>query len=177
MTRMFCTKCEADLTADMYCHTCKEMLPCDQFYTRHDEVDNECFRSHCLVCERTRKNHRDKYNNSHVFKFFSSAIKTDLKESMGTEPMTEDEWLKNCKHFKGCAMCGKNDIQVRQYFIPRKQGGRYTRKNMLPMCPECCRHFRLKSMIDPMHLKKIRVFKLDLERLGKIYTFIKEGPQ
>jgi len=90
--------------------------------------------------------------------------------------MTEQEWLKNCSYFKGCAMCGEHDIQVRQYFIPRKDGGRYTKKNMIPMCPTCCRAFRLKSAIDPLHLKKIQTYKLDLDRLEKIYLFIKEGP-
>lgn len=176
MPSRFCGKCGNVQTGDMYCHTCEQILPWTEFYFRHDDKPGEeqRYRSHCLVCERDRKAQRDKFNNKELFVIFSNAIKKSLLPFMNTTPMTEQEWLNTCRYFKGCAMCGKHDIQIRQFFIPRKEGGRYVAGNMIPMDPECANMFRLKGAIDPLHLKRIRTHELDLERLDTIYEFIRE---
>ena len=48
--------------------------------------------------------------------------------------LTEDEWLKACNHFDGCAMCSSDSIDARGYFIAFKEGGKYNRCNILPLC-------------------------------------------
>lgn len=176
LTAKHCVECGALQKGDMWCCTCENWLPYDQFYSRHDKdrTPPDRYRSHCKVCERNRKKSRDKFNDNGTFKAFSKALKNDLLESLPTEPLTEAQWLKACDYFKGCSICGAHDIQVRQYFITRKDGGKYVAGNMLPMCPKCCDLFRLKSAIDPLHLHAIRDNALDMDRLEKIYIFIKE---
>lgn len=51
--------------------------------------------------------------------------------------LTEDQWLEACKYFKGCAYCGKPDIDARSMFIPFKHGGRYCNWNIIPSCESC----------------------------------------
>lgn len=51
--------------------------------------------------------------------------------------LTEEQWLKTVKHFNGCAMCGSEEVDTRQYFIPFKNGGRYCDWNVIPVCTNC----------------------------------------
>lgn len=51
--------------------------------------------------------------------------------------LTEAEWLNACKHFGGCAYCGKPDIDARSMFIQFKDGGRYCAWNIVPACEKC----------------------------------------
>lgn len=53
--------------------------------------------------------------------------------------LTNDEWLEACKHFGGCAYCGKESIDARAMFIPFKRGGRYCAWNVVPMCERCAK--------------------------------------
>lgn len=176
ITNKHCVECGTLQVEPMWCCTCQSMLPADQFYSRHDKdrTPPDRYRSHCKVCERNRHTTRNKFNDKGTFQAFANGLKADIVESLPTEPLTEAQWLKSCDYFKGCSICGKHDIQVRQYLIPRKDGGRYVGGNMLPMCPTCCDLFRLKSAIDPLHLHAIRENKLDMDMLEKVYIFIKE---
>lgn len=51
--------------------------------------------------------------------------------------LTEEQWLQACKHFGGCAYCGKDSIDARSMFIQFKQGGRYCAWNIIPACEKC----------------------------------------
>jgi hypothetical protein len=171
----FCEHCEAELTAHMTCVTCKELLPTSAFYRRHDHDRKikDRYRAQCRVCERNRKNSRDKFNNKELHAMFANALIKDILEGLPTEPLTETQWLKTCQYFKGCSICGKNDIQLRNYLIPRSKGGRYVVGNMLPLCGVCANSFRLQSPINAFYLMQIRENKLSMDRLDKIYDFIK----
>ena len=50
--------------------------------------------------------------------------------------MTEEEWLNACRYFDGCAICGEI-IDAKMYFVPLKDGGKYTSYNMIPVCEAC----------------------------------------
>jgi RNA polymerase subunit RPABC4/transcription elongation factor Spt4 len=168
-----CEVCGADQTADMWCATCKTLLPHTSFYKRHDNDRpvKDRFRPWCKVCERDRKKNRDKFNKSSVHNLFAQAIMSDLLESMSDVPLSEDLWLKTCRYFEGCAICGANDIQLRHSFIPRKLGGKYVVGNIIPLCSKCANKFRLSSPINPVYLSQIKGFNID--KIGKIYEFMK----
>ena len=51
--------------------------------------------------------------------------------------LTEEQWLEAVKYFNGCAMCGDESIDARQYFIPFEYGGKYCDWNVLPVCSKC----------------------------------------
>jgi hypothetical protein len=63
------------------------------------------------------------------------------------KPISEQEWLAACSHFGGCAICGDDHIETRQYFIPFKDGGKYTAYNVFPMCGKCSTH--AKRLLNP----------------------------
>lgn len=52
-------------------------------------------------------------------------------------PLTNEEWLITCAHFKKCAVCGKEEIAARAFFVAFKLGGRYTFWNVIPVCEKC----------------------------------------
>lgn len=62
------------------------------------------------------------------------------KSSLPFRPMTEHEWLKTCSYFNGCAICGNEHIETRQFFIQFTEGGKYTVWNIIPMCSICAKH-------------------------------------
>lgn len=51
--------------------------------------------------------------------------------------LTEDEWLKVCKYFNGCAFCDSESVDARSFFVPFKKGGRYCNWNIIPKCDKC----------------------------------------
>ena len=59
--------------------------------------------------------------------------------------LTEDEWLKSCKHFKLCAICAADDIEARFMVIMPEEGGKYNRGNVLPTCTRCANRMRRKQ--------------------------------
>ena len=62
-------------------------------------------------------------------------------------PLTEEQWLKACRYFGGCALCDTPEIEARGYFIQFEQGGRYTAWNILPLCELCATE--LKKQLNP----------------------------
>jgi hypothetical protein len=54
--------------------------------------------------------------------------------------MSEQQWLEACNYFNGCAICGSEDIETREFFVPFSKGGRYTAWNMFPLCGKCAIH-------------------------------------
>lgn len=53
------------------------------------------------------------------------------------QTLNEEQWMEACKHFGGCAYCGKDSIDVRSMFIKFKNGGRYCNWNIIPACEQC----------------------------------------
>lgn len=91
------------------------------------------------------------------------------------KPMTEDEWHAICNHFGGCALCGEEHIESRQFFINYKHGGKYSKWNMFPLCSKCTRY--TKKVDNPfywlddttsMNLTRKGITK---ERREKLYNY------
>lgn len=57
--------------------------------------------------------------------------------------LTQEQWLRACAHFNGCAFCGAASIDARVYFIPFKAGGRYCDWNIVPACEKCAVRIKL----------------------------------
>ena len=142
------TKCKfcGTFFNEQYCIVCKRVFPKDVFYTR----SNGYLTRRCPECN--RKNARD-WDNAHpekrlerVYRFMNKrAKKADLSYNQWIEAtsnlqspiMSEDEWLETCRYFGGCAICGNEHIESRQFFIPFNDGGKYTSWNMFPLCGKC----------------------------------------
>lgn len=95
--------------------------------------------------------------------------------------LTEDEWLEACKHFGGCAYCGRPEIEARSMFIPFKLGGRYCAWNIIPACERCETSIKLtenpfKRMDDVYNRDKnihTRRLGLSLDNLNRIVDYLK----
>lgn len=55
----------------------------------------------------------------------------------GLPALTEAEWQNAVRHFKGCAICGSEEIEGRLMFVRPKAGGKYNRGNVVPGCKDC----------------------------------------
>lgn len=108
----------------------------------------------------------------------------DLIESIPTpyETLTEEQWLEACKHFGGCAYCGKPEIEARSMFIPFKIGGRYCAWNVIPACEQCETALRVQEnpflrMDDTYNRDKenssARKLGFNLDRLEAIVNYLK----
>lgn len=120
---------------DGYCRDCKEYTPklirgrCTKCYQAYD--------LNCTPIEIQRQNATDSQRRR---KAFSAALYDEWKErlvGMPTRLLTPDDWLRACKHFNGCAWCGSDSIDAKTYFVPFREGGKYTATNILPACDVC----------------------------------------
>ena len=74
----------------------------------------------------------------HKFRNEMTAEINELNEMQKNLPLlTEEEWNKAVRHFKSCAMCPSESIDARLMLIPAKDGGKYNRGNVLPVCNKC----------------------------------------
>ncbi len=94
-------------------------------------------------------------------------------------PLTEEDWLRACRYFEGCALCDIPEIEARGYFIQFSDGGRYTAWNILPMCEKCATV--LKMQINPFKRLNSQVnSNLPIHRgatykkLDKAYEYLQE---
>lgn len=67
----------------------------------------------------------------------------DIIQSIPTTypTLTEEQWMQACRYFKGCAVCGSEDIDARGFLISFDLGGRYCNWNVIPLCERCSHHF------------------------------------
>ena len=63
-------------------------------------------------------------------------------------PMSEEDWLRTCRFFDGCAICSSKHIDARYLFVPTKDGGRYCAWNTIPVCNVCLKLLR-NTTLDP----------------------------
>jgi hypothetical protein len=113
-------------------HLASECNPC--FARRRKEfLENNKY-------ERYIKDKRfiDKRKDEAASKFKDWKVKTDLP----FKPLSEQQWLEACSYFDGCAVCGNEHIEIRQFFVNFKHGGRYTAWNVYPMCGKCATYTR-----------------------------------
>lgn len=128
-----------------YCLTCKE-------YT--EEITS---RFNCRSCEnaysRARNDIRVAEANTRrafyrdLFKQWCATIRL-----IPYKALTEDQWLKACSHFNGCAWCGSDSIDARTMFVSPDDGGMYTAWNIIPTCTMCAMSIKAKK--DPISTAK-----------------------
>lgn len=66
------------------------------------------------------------------------------KANVPLKPLSEAEWLEACRYFGGCAVCGSEHIEVRQFFVTPGQTDQisYSAINVFPTCGTCATHTR-----------------------------------
>lgn len=101
-------------------------------------------------------------------------------KDMPIEPLTESQWLEACNHFKGCAYCGADSIDARSMFIPYKDGGRYTRWNIVPSCERCETarkvttnpFLRMDDSLNRSQAHQARKYGFSMKRLQSIVDYL-----
>lgn len=145
-------RCSCGGTFDKYlCAKCDTWLPTKSFSKRYDGKGSEHMpRSACRKCEKKREKevrarNVDTARAADKRRKQNKDARLDKKFELWKEnvartpspPLTETEWLKACKHFGGCAICGNERIEARMFFIHFKDGGRYVAHNIIPACAQC----------------------------------------
>lgn len=128
-----------------WCYMCKEFVPVDQFNKYKTGKPN----SYCKPCMREYNKAQDK---KHPEKLKARVVRHYENRKQESEelyarwqeltkspfkPMKEAEWLKICAFFDGCAICGHEHIDSREFFLSPKFGGKYAAWNMFPLCGKC----------------------------------------
>ena len=116
------------------CTKCKQPVE----YYRDRLVCRKCYDT---VVRRPDEQQRVKQRRAQIYKEWLARI---AKVPKTYPTLTEDQWLKACKYFGGCAFCGAESIDSRGYFVPFSEGGRYCDWNMLPLCERCATATRLQ---------------------------------
>ena len=145
------TKCKFCHTvfSTQVCLRCKELVPTEHFYVYKSGRNAGYLGRLCKPCSAETKKEWDalypEQNLERVKKFIAQKQKVagqryqdwlDLTD-LEFKPMNEKDWLTTCMYFDGCAICGDEHIEAREFFVPFKEGGRYTSWNMFPMCNKC----------------------------------------
>lgn len=138
-----CEKCGwvvDDRTLNNYCPVCKTKFKigicttCGRlvtFYRPRQNVCKECYDKYTRKPDATSK-----YRKKRAARYTTWVEKiSHIPKDYPT--LTEAQWLAAVKHFNGCAICGAETIDTRQYFIPFKDGGRYCDWNIIPVCTNC----------------------------------------
>lgn len=106
-------------------------------------------RDRCKACEKKRKKEHDIKNRHQAPARYKKFIakrrlaaetyyaKWQASTSIEFKPITEEAWLKACEYFGGCAICGDERIETRQFFIGFQHGGKYAPWNVFPACAKC----------------------------------------
>lgn len=145
-----CTFCGT--TFDLqWCNKCQEFKPNDAFY----HYKNGTKHSRCRACERIRQRQYDIDNperrKARSTRWYDKVL-TETEQryenwkkvtaALPFKILSEDQWLAACEYFRGCAICGEDHIETRQYFIQFQEGGKYVVWNIFPMCGKCSTYMR-----------------------------------
>lgn len=71
--------------------------------------------------------------------------------------MTEDEWLRRCRFFNGCAMCG-GPIEVRAKYFPTYLNGEHSPWNVIPLCSSCMSAHYAGRVTKGKEIRRYKVF-------------------
>lgn len=61
--------------------------------------------------------------------------------------LTEAEWGHTCSYFGGCAICDESHVESRFPWLTPDEGGKYTKRNTIPLCGECVK--KIPGKRDP----------------------------
>lgn len=177
--RLNCRFCNTILPIQV-CKACKVPKQLSNFDTIFDKRNGVHYPRHqCKACEGRRVCANSKAKRL----VYKQQIKELFNEwrTMITDltfvPMTEEEWIKTCRYFGGCAICGESHIEVREFFVAFKDGGRYTVWNMFPMCSTCARPLRAaRNPFRWMHKALSGAFRKNLApgAFDKLYKYLRE---
>src|SRR5699024_1927307 len=80
-----------------------------------------------------------KNNKERMLLFYRIYLqKRRAKKKKLEHSLTEEEWELILKNFDSeCAYCGSKEMIEQDHFIPVKQGGGYTKENIIPACRSC----------------------------------------
>ena len=118
-----------------FCHKPMESGICPRCGKYSDKLNRA--NNYCKDCSTAAYNAWRKKivsNNIDAFEQWKEVIK---KIPTPYKPLTEEQWLEACRHFGGCAYCGKPTIEARSMFIHFRDGGRYCNWNIIPACEKC----------------------------------------
>lgn len=174
-----CKFCKA-LFKEQYCNTCKGFKPTEEF-----GVHNGRRKSICKSCSFKPLHALDtkEWNLERNRKFMSIRLKEaeaklDALHKAAKQPfkiLSEQQWLEACSYFNGCAICGHEHIETRQFILNPKHGGKYSVWNVVPMCGKCATYtVRVKNPFVWLdhHLGYAKTLGLNDERRQKLYDFI-----
>lgn len=145
-----CRWCSTLLTTQL-CTYCKKWLPTDMYKFTKTNV----LISGCRTC---KTNNSNQYDKDHPEKTLARKRAWALQRRQAAEakyeewllktdkvfkPLKEADWIETCSYFGGCAVCGKEHIESRQFFVQFEEGGKYTTWNMFPMCAGCAHRPRM----------------------------------
>lgn len=148
-----CRFCNTQLLTQI-CWQCKQERPTGAFWVRKTGSNAGYLERVCKICTGETKREWDKRFPEQMIARNKRFIKNHLAiadnkysdwvdlTKIDFKVLSEDEWLQACMYFGGCAICGDEYIEVRQFFVPFQSGGRYTAWNMFPMCGKCAKQVR-----------------------------------
>ena len=96
---------------------------------------NKLHNGYCTACNREASRRSVARRKERINKQYEDWVASIKGKEY--HPLTEDEWLDACRHFKKCAYCNTREINTRSMFIDFKDGGRYAAWNIVPSCEEC----------------------------------------
>lgn len=143
----------------------------DDIYHFAGRLCSKCYSKKNYAQKKTMSNFREtanRYSREHYHRTSDKAAQSykdwlEQLNSISTHVLTEDEWLAACEHFGGCAFCGSDSIDARQYFIPFKEGGKYNACNVVPACDQCATS--LKETPNPfIYMNKVLSRNKAMER-------------
>lgn len=146
-----CKFCKT-LFDEQICYICKQLTP-----TAHCTKSNDTLHCRCRPCSSKERMAIDKKYpekaKARVVKCIEGKIRVANERfakwvemsNIYTKPMTQEEWIETCSYFEGCAICGKEHIEAREFFVPFKNGGKYAPYNMFPLCNSCLQNVKIKD--------------------------------
>lgn len=145
-----CPKCSWEYPVvypRIYCRFCNTMLTtgiCSRCLTFGELLAGSTICRECAKVLDKDKQTVTEYNREKMRRWrakrrkeFEEWVKLVNKANKNLKLLTEAEWLEACNYFKGCALCGKEEISARSFFIAYKYGGRYAAWNIVPTCEQC----------------------------------------
>lgn len=146
-----CRRCKTILDKRI-CPHCGKLKASTEFY---DDDTHPC----CKACY-VRVNFENHYVNTVLkreairaeYRLNADKALVDWLDNIKrpTKLLKEDEWLRACSYFNGCAICGNESIEVRWIFVPPQLFGKgsYTACNVIPVCGKCG-EILLKKDLNP----------------------------
>lgn len=128
-----CKICQT-LLPEQFCTICKRKLSLDDF-----ELTPKGIKGYCKDCtSKINKEARQKRFELRFNKAKNLYEEWLKKVSHATDQrLSETDWQKTCRRFKGCSICGNPHIEIKGFFIPFKDGGKYAAWNIIPLCYDC----------------------------------------